>query len=95
MKKASVHRKAEEDIREIVLYIADDNLDAADAFRSALENVREMLADLPEMGTVRRFGNSELVNLRMLPVPKFGKYLIFISPYFRAGGNCAYPAQCT
>jgi toxin ParE1/3/4 len=77
MKKASVYRKAEEDIREIVLYIADDNPDAADAFRAALENARERLADLPEMGTIRHFGNPELINLRMLPVPKFKKYLIF------------------
>jgi plasmid stabilization system protein ParE len=46
MRKAFLQRKAEEDAREIALYIAENNLEAADAFRVALERIREMLADL-------------------------------------------------
>jgi plasmid stabilization system protein ParE len=55
MRKAFLHRKVEEDAREIALYIAEDNPEAADAFRVALERIREMLADLPEIGSIRGF----------------------------------------
>jgi plasmid stabilization system protein ParE len=50
MRRAFLQQKAKEDVREIVLYIADDNLKAAEAFRLALERVRLTLADLPESG---------------------------------------------
>ena len=71
MRKAFLQRKAEEDVREIALYIAEDNPEAAEAFRLALESVRETLADLPEIGSVRNFDNPELEGLRMWPIPKF------------------------
>jgi toxin ParE1/3/4 len=80
MRKAFLHRKAEEDAREIALSIAEDNPEAADAFRVALERIREMLADLPEIGSIRSFHNKELAGLRMLRIPKFEKYLIFYRP---------------
>ena len=65
MRKVLLKRKAEEDVREITLYIAEDNPEAAEAFRLALESVRETLADLPEIGSVRNFDNPELEGLRM------------------------------
>jgi toxin ParE1/3/4 len=77
MRRAFLQQKAKEDVREIALYIADDNLKAAEAFRLALEHVRLTLADLPEMGRVYDFGKRELKGLRMLPVPDFPKYLVF------------------
>jgi toxin ParE1/3/4 len=77
MRKAFLQQKAKEDVREIVLYIADDNLKAAEAFRLALERARLTLADLPEMGRAYDFGNRELKGLRVLPVPDFPKFLVF------------------
>lgn len=77
MRKAFLQQKAKEDVREIALYIADDNIKAAEAFRLTLERVRLTLADLPEIGRVYDFGNRELKGLRMLPVPDFTKYLVF------------------
>jgi toxin ParE1/3/4 len=77
MRKAFLQQKAKEDVREIVLYIADDNLKAAEAFRLSLERARLTLADLPEIGRAYDFGNRELKGLRMLPVPDFTKYLVF------------------
>jgi toxin ParE1/3/4 len=77
MRKAFLQQKAKEDVREIVLYIADDNLKAAEAFRLALERVRLTLADLPEMGRVYDLGKRELKGLRVLPVPDFPKFLVF------------------
>ena len=47
MRKAFLQQKAREYVREIALYIADDNLKAPEAFRLALERVRLTLADLP------------------------------------------------
>jgi plasmid stabilization system protein ParE len=46
MRKACLQQKAKEDVREIALYIADDNLKAAEAFRMALERARLTLADI-------------------------------------------------
>jgi toxin ParE1/3/4 len=81
MKKGFVFlEKAEADLEEIVRYIALDNPQAGEAFRGTLQGACEMLADLPEMGSARNFDNTELEGLRMLPVPKFKKYLIFYRP---------------
>jgi toxin ParE1/3/4 len=77
MRKAFLQQKAKEDVREIALYIADDNLKVAEAFRVALERARLTLADLPEIGRAYDFGNRELKGLRVLPVPDFPKYLVF------------------
>jgi plasmid stabilization system protein ParE len=63
MRKAFLQQKTKEDVREIALYIADDNL-VAEAFRLALEHARLTLADLPEIGRAYDFGNRELKGLR-------------------------------
>ena len=36
-----------------------------------------LLADLPNIGTIRDYGNPDLFGLRMWPIPRFRKYLIF------------------
>lgn len=69
--------KAEADVEEIVRYIAFDNPQAGEAFRAALQSACEMLADLPEAGSARSFGNPELKSLRLWRIPGFKKYLIF------------------
>lgn len=53
MKRAFLQRVAEEDVQQIVLYIAEDNLHAANAFRAAIEKARATLEDLPEIGSPR------------------------------------------
>jgi toxin ParE1/3/4 len=82
MKKLEIllRPKAREDITEIGAYIGLDNPEASAAFRQTLQNLYEVLADLPEIGSFRNFDNPELEGLRMLPVPKFKKYLIFYRP---------------
>ena len=77
MRRAFLQQKAKEDVREIALYIADDNLKAAEAFRLALERARLTLADLPEIGKAYDSGNREVKGLRVLPVPDFPKFLVF------------------
>jgi toxin ParE1/3/4 len=77
MRKAFLQQKAHEDVRNIALYIAEDNPEAARAFRVAIENACETLGALPEIGSAYNLADSELKGLRMLPLRKFKKYLIF------------------
>jgi len=62
--------QAAEDLIDIWLYIANDNLTAADKVLSRFENVFKLLAEQPEMGVVRPDIAPEL---RYFPV---GKYVI-------------------
>ncbi len=63
--------QAEEDLIAIWLYIAKDNLTAADKMLAKFENVFEILIEQPEFGTARPDIAPEL---RYFPV---GSYLIF------------------
>jgi toxin ParE1/3/4 len=69
--------RAREDIKQIAAYIKEDSPQSSLAFRQTLENIYEVLLDLPEGGSVRNFRNPEMKGLRMLPVPKFKRYLLF------------------
>jgi len=69
--------QAREDIKQIATYIKEDSPQSSLAFRHTLENIYEVLLDLPEIGTARNFHNPEMKGLRMLPVRKFDKYLVF------------------
>ena len=68
---------AREDIKQIAAYIEENNRQAGVAFRQTLQHIYEVLLDLPEVGSVRNFRNPEMKGLRMLPVPKFKRYLLF------------------
>lgn len=72
--------QAREDIKQIAAYIGENNPKAGTAFRQTLQNIYEVLLDLPEIGSVRNFRNPEMKGLRMLPVPKFKNYLLFYRP---------------
>jgi len=79
MKKSEVilTPQAREDIKQISAYIARQDTQASIAFRHTLENIYQILLDLPEMGSVRNFGKPELRDLRMLMIPRFKHHLIF------------------
>lgn len=80
MGKYMITRQAEQDIDEILVYIAADNLDAALSFNDRLTDLFEMLADNTKAGRER----PELKeDLRSFPE---GNYLIF---YRRWAGNLA------
>jgi plasmid stabilization system protein ParE len=59
MKKRVIafRRKAMEDVEEIVYYIAADSPQAAHAFRETLEQTCALLAEMPDIGMLRSFGN--------------------------------------
>jgi plasmid stabilization system protein ParE len=81
-----VQRAAEEDVQQIVFYIAEANLHAADAFRAAIEKARATLEDLPEIGSSCDFDSQEITDLRMLPVLKF-KNLPYLLPFYLGRGR--------
>jgi toxin ParE1/3/4 len=70
-------RQAQEDTDEIWHYIAQDNPTAAEAFLDAIEEVSKHLSVFPATGGLRYFYHTELHGLRILPLPKFEKYLLF------------------
>jgi toxin ParE1/3/4 len=72
--------RAREDIKQIATYIGEDNPQASRAFRQTLQNIYEVLLELPEMGSIRDFRNPEMKGIRMLPLPKFKNYLLFYRP---------------
>jgi toxin ParE1/3/4 len=79
MKKLEVIylRKAQEDIDDITYYIAQDNLEAAVAFFEAVESTCAMLSTMPGIGSARDYRNPRFAGLRMFPVKRHEKYLIF------------------
>jgi len=70
-------RKALEDIEDIVLFIAQDSPKSAQAFRETLEQTCALLADMPDMGAARDFENPLLAGIRLWPLKRFEKYLLF------------------
>lgn len=79
MKKLEVIylRKAQEDIDDITYYIAQDNFEAAVAFFEAVESTCAMLSTMPGIGSARDYRNPRFAGLRMFPVKRYEKYLIF------------------
>ncbi len=72
--------QAERDIDEHALFIAGDNLDAGLRFLDAIDHARDELAQHPEIGAERQFDSPALSGLRVWPVPRFERWLIFYIP---------------
>jgi len=71
MSKVKISDLAEEDLSEIWFFIAQDNIEAADAFIDTILEKCHLIASSPRMGTER----SELApDVRSFPV---GNYVIF------------------
>ena len=79
---ASVVRtaRADRDVVEIGLFIAEDSIEAADRFLEAVETTFLALAEMPRMGALRTFRNPRFAGVRMWRVKDFEKYLIFYRP---------------
>ena len=81
MKTKIIRRaRAKQDIIELALHIASDNLNAAERFVDAVEAAFDFLAENPKEGSSREFINSRLKGLRMWPIRNFERYLIFYRP---------------
>ena len=71
MAKYSLARRAQQDIDEILIYISDDDVDAAILFSDRLTELFEMLAENPKAGRERPELKEEM---RSFPT---GNYVIF------------------
>lgn len=69
--------EVEQDIADLGLYIAEDNLEAADRFFDAVASGIDSLGRLPTIGVRYKTKVSKLKGLRKLTVPGFKNHLIF------------------
>ena len=83
-RKITIQEKAKLDAIDIAYYIAEESLSASDRFTDAINTTFELLAEMPGIGASRKFDNSNLKDLRMLPVRGFEKILVF---YFASEGE--------
>ncbi len=66
-----------DDLREIGLWIAKENPDAAERFLSAAEQTFQQLKLHPGLGRLRSF---TVPGVRSWPIPGFKRYLVFYLP---------------
>ncbi len=69
--------KAKQDLIELAEYIASDNIDAAERFIDAAEAAFNFLSETPGAGASREHFSPGLSGLRMWPIRRFEKHLIF------------------
>lgn len=77
MRRVVKQPQAKRDIMRIADYIAEDSLDASDRFLDTTEESLQQLAEFPGMGVLRDYNNPVYADMRMWPIPKFNKYLLF------------------
>jgi toxin ParE1/3/4 len=70
-------RHAEEDLAGQIDYLCSERPWAARRYLRAVEAAFRRLAQMPEVGTPRRFRNPRLKGVRMWSVPGFRNHLIF------------------
>lgn len=68
------------ELAEIATYFAQHDVATADRFIDACDASFERLEQFPEIGSPRRFEDSELGEIRMWVVKGFDDYLIFYLP---------------
>ena len=73
-------QNTERDVAEIVSYIADDNPEAAQRFRKALQETGELLLDMPPIGSMRVSDKPALKDISVVLVRDFDKYFVFYRP---------------
>ncbi|MGO8671383.1 MAG: type II toxin-antitoxin system RelE/ParE family toxin [Capsulimonadaceae bacterium] len=77
IRKVIITDDAFQDLDEISEYIGEHAADASLRFLQQAQRAFELLAKMPGMGARRDYGNPVLAGVRMWPVPRFRKYLIF------------------
>src|SRR5690606_12183244 len=69
------------DLEQIFIYLAENDLDAADRFLLSFENSVKLISGQPNVGAEASFENPQLQGIRTWPVKGHKKVLIF---YFAA-----------
>ena len=79
-KRVRVLQDADDDIVSIILYIADDNPDAARRFYVAVQETSELLLEMPHIGSLRISDKPSLRDIRVVPIKDFERYFVFYRP---------------
>ncbi len=69
-----------EELVSLSFYIAEDNEAIAQRFLDSCDKTFRFLADNPNVGSLRRFKNVQMAEVRMWRVKGFEKYRIFYQP---------------
>ncbi len=72
--------RAKADLIDPFEFIGSDDPDAAERFLDAAEAAFELLARTPKRAALREYLNPKLTRLRMWPIRKFQRHLIFYRP---------------
>lgn len=73
---------ARADREGIAVYIGKDRSAAAVRFLAAARKALELLATMPEMGTILEFETETLSGIRYFAIPRFKNYVIFYRPLY-------------
>src|SRR5438046_1229810 len=78
MREITKRPEAKRDLIAAAAYFGEQaGMRVSGRFLKAAEAAFETLAFMPRMGVVRDYGNPDFAGMRMWPVPRFRKYLIF------------------
>jgi len=79
-RRVSSTNQARKDLAEIAAYYGEQSGELELRFIDAAEDALEKLLLMPEKGAMREYFHPKLHGLRMWPIPKFPKILIFYRP---------------
>ncbi len=72
--------RARQDIVDSATFIGRENVDAANRFFDQFDQLCDLLATTPEVGSQFPVANPRLQGMRVLRVPTFPNHLAFFSP---------------
>ena len=75
--KARIHPLALQDLTDIALFLAPDNVSVAERFMDAFDRTVALLTDSPFIGNLYPFRQRELADIRRFFVKGFPRHLIF------------------
>lgn len=77
IRKIIIHNDAFNDLDKSSAAIGEYSHRASARFLQEAQNAFGLLAEYPGIGALRHYNNPALPGMRMWPVPRFRKYLIF------------------
>ncbi len=72
-----LYPQARVDLVEQTAFIAEESIEASDKFLECVQESLELLSQMPELDALREFRNPRLTGLRIWPVKRFERRLIF------------------
>jgi toxin ParE1/3/4 len=78
--KVIIRESALNDLDRISAYIGEDSPSASVRFLEEAQRAFQLISEIPGIGSPRDFDVPSLHGIRMCPIPRFRKYLIFYLP---------------